>query len=1172
MRYATIFFVPMVILGASAAAGENLYPDPSFERTGVAGVARTGTRAGHLKVGPLIHWKAIGGRVKVEPFATYRATAWVRAKPGKGTLYGLYCYTWNSFDWAFAEMVPLRAGDGWREISATFVSPNDHMFVHPLAALDAAGAEAWVDDVILEKVNSPAQTMKELLAGPPGGKWDITLRMYWHLSRGELDKARRMAEKGDDYVKADLACQLAKRAADAGERRRRTAEMIAYGGLGYGIGRTRFAELTAGATDEEIEGILEAATKNPGRPAAVRAYVALLSERVDKAAREGTCNDAEEAIARIATKVSAVATASTASNSGGKELAAMSKKIAAARKAVAARRAGLGKCVISIGGKTIHPKTHAIAVPDKPTPQERFAAKDLQAHLERLTGKAPAIVPESKLGARTPIAIGRCPAVLKKLGVRIDFGKLGLEGIVIRTRGPALILAGNKRGVLYATYSFLEDYCGCKWFAPDCTVIPGEGTFRIADVNVRYVPPLEYRSTDYPRSRPAEWAVRNKINGTQTHLTERHGGKIAYSHFVHTFNSILNPAQHFAAHPEYFSMIKGKRVGGRTQLCLTNPEVLEIAKKTVRRWIAEAPQATIFSVSQNDWHNYCQCPKCKALAEKEGSQAGPLIHFVNALADDIAKDHPDKLISTLAYQYTRKPPRHVRPRPNVCVRLCSIECCFAHPLDKCPTNRTFVDDIRNWNKICDRLYIWDYVINYAHSVQPFPNLYSLKPNIRFFIRNGVKGIYEEACYFTKGSELAELRTWIMAKTLWNPAYDTDKAIDEFLAGYYGPAAAPIRKYINLVHKQVRDHPDWHANIWSPPTAPYLNRRVLAQSAKYFDQAEAAVKDDPPLLHRVRVARLPIQYVQIMTASRGYRERPSALVSTTGEDISTMIDRFEATARKEGLVTVREHRAVGDLNVWLRRVRRTGKTIPIVRLENAKLSLAVLPGVGGRIWRLTYKPTGRDVLKRYKAKDGSEVPDAGGYEEYSQGDYRSAGWNERYRVVSKSAAAATLEAPLANGLRLRRTIRLAGDAAQVEIHSTLTNAGKGAVQACLRAHPCFAVKDVAAATVAIVREDGKAIVKKLAIPAGRPQEQDEWLTGKDTPQGQWSLTAGDRFVITCRFDRKQVEKYLLNRSIPDGRVNLELFTRQATLKPGESLELTHSIEVQKTQQGGRGGAK
>ena len=110
----------------------------------------------------------------------------------------------------------------------------------------------------------------------------------------------------------------------------------------------------------------------------------------------------------------------------------------------------------------------------------------------------------------------------------------------------------------------------------------------------------------------------------------------------------------------------------------------------------------------------------------------------------------------------------MRPEPNVTVRLCTIECDFAHPLDESihAQNIKFVDDIRGWHEKCDRLYIWDYIIDYAHSVMPWPNLYVLKPNIRFFIDSGVKGLYEEACYFTRGSELAELRTWIIAKVMW----------------------------------------------------------------------------------------------------------------------------------------------------------------------------------------------------------------------------------------------------------------------------------------------------------------------------------------------------------------------------------------------------------------------
>ena len=824
--------------------------------------------------------------------------------------------------------------------------------------------------------------------------------------------------------------------------------------------------------------------------------------------------------------------------------------------------AAAGPCVLRIGGKTVDAKTHAIVMPDKPTPQETRAAADLRAQLHRLTGHDLPVAADSKAAKEaTPIVVGKSAAALKTLGVAVDFDKLGLEGIVIKTKGPALILAGNRRGVLYAVFTFLEDYCHCRWFTPDCTVIPADRTFEIKDLDVRYVPPLEYRSTDYPVSRPADWAVRNKINGTQTSLDEARGGKIAYAHFVHTFNSILNPAQHFAKHPEYFSMIKGKRVGGRTQLCLTNPQVIAIAKKAVRQWIREHPAATIFSVSQNDWHNYCTCPPCAALAKKEGSQSGPMIHFVNAIADDIAKDHPDKLISTLAYQYTRKPPLHVRPRPNVTVRLCSIECCFAHPLDECPTNRSFVADIKGWSRICKRLSIWDYVINYAHSVQPFPNLYSLAPNIRFFTRNGVTSIYEEACYFTPGSELAELRTWIMAKTLWDPGYDTDRAIDEFLSAYYGPAGPFIRQYVNLIHKQVAEHKDWHVNIWSRPTVPHIRPEVIQRAVKLFDQAERVVSTAPVLLHRVRAARMPIQYVQIVTARRGLHETDTALAVTADDRIRGMIDRFERTARKAGLKMVREHYGYGNLDKWLATVRRTEKPVPIVRLAGEGLELVVVPSVGGRIWKMVHKPSGREILKRYHTSEGSAVPNEGGYEEYSTDEYRSPGWAEPYRVTAKSATSVTLSAQLPGGLRLDRKIQLDAKKAVVWIQSTLTNTGKQSTWACLRAHPEFSVTDVQKAFVLVARK-GKAPGRiPTAIKDDVEEQRDQWLRGDEMPAGEWTLVdPGAKLSIICRFDVKHVDQCLLSRSIPQARVNLEYYSPSKTLKPGESTRLEHAIEV------------
>ena len=209
--------------------------------------------------------------------------------------------------------------------------------------------------------------------------------------------------------------------------------------------------------------------------------------------------------------------------------------------------------------------------------------------------------------------------------------------------------------------------------------------------------------------------------------------------------------------------------------------------KNLKERLRNNPAATIASVSQNDWHGNCQCPNCAAIEKEEGSPAGLMLRFVNAVAADIEPEFPNVAISTLAYQYTRKPPAVTKPRHNVIVQLCSIECSFCKPLAD-ERNKAFRDDIIGWSKICDRLYIWDYTTNFRHYVMPHPNLRVLGPNVKFFADHNVKGIFEQGAYQSYGSEMAELRAWVLAKLLWDPSRDGEKLTNEFIEGYYGPAA------------------------------------------------------------------------------------------------------------------------------------------------------------------------------------------------------------------------------------------------------------------------------------------------------------------------------------------------------------------------------------------------
>jgi hypothetical protein len=328
--------------------------------------------------------------------------------------------------------------------------------------------------------------------------------------------------------------------------------------------------------------------------------------------------------------------------------------------------------------------------------------------------------------------------------------------------------------------------------------------------------------------------------------------------------------------------------------------VLRISIERVRQWIKEHPNANIISVSQNDTFNNCQCEQCKAVDDAEGTPAGSLLKFVNAVAEAIEEDHPNVRIDTLAYQYTRKAPMTIRPRRNVIVRLCSIECCFAHPLETCPAreNERFREDIIAWGPIAPLLYVWDYTTDFGHYLQPFPNFDCLQSNVRFFVKHGVKSLFEQGNYSAGGGgEMEPLRAYVLAKLLWNPDTDVQKHISEFLTAYYGSAANKVQAYLDAIHRPVREQGK-HIHIFDGPKSAYLSPEFLDNAERLLDEAEQLAENDE-VRFRVLVARLPVWYVKIATDR------------VTGEAKTELTKRFVAIARKAGISNISEGRTLND---------------------------------------------------------------------------------------------------------------------------------------------------------------------------------------------------------------------------------------------------------------------
>lgn len=490
------------------------------------------------------------------------------------------------------------------------------------------------------------------------------------------------------------------------------------------------------------------------------------------------------------------------------------------------------------------------------TAPERYAANELAATLQQMTG-ANFLVRTNTEAPERAILVGPGDAA-RRVFADVPFDALGDEELVIKTKGTRLLLAGGRpRGTLYAVSRFLQHQCGVRWWTPWASRVPKQPTVRVGDLDLRERPAFEYREAYWYPAFEQDWSWRNRCNGQSSRLPAELGDCIRYKGFVHTFYPLVPPEKQFAEHPEWFSLINGERTTDRAQLCLTNPKLRDFMVERVKQWLRESPDASIISVSQNDWHGACECADCKALDDAEGTHAATMLAFVNYVAEQIEPEFPRVAVDTLAYQYTRKPPKTLKPRPNVIVRLCSIECNFREPLDH-PSNAAFADDIRGWSKRCQRLYIWDYTTDFAHYVQPHPNWFVLGPNLRFFQQHNVRGVFEQGAYQSHGSEMAELRAWVLAQLLWNPHQDDRALINEFLEGYYGPDAAPhLRRYLDLMHAASKGQ---NLTCYSPTDAPHLRFKPLAEAEKLWQQAETAAANSPEFLERIRLGHLAVRYV------------------------------------------------------------------------------------------------------------------------------------------------------------------------------------------------------------------------------------------------------------------------------------------------------------------------
>ncbi|MGN0535213.1 MAG: DUF4838 domain-containing protein [Eubacterium sp.] len=543
----------------------------------------------------------------------------------------------------------------------------------------------------------------------------------------------------------------------------------------------------------------------------------------------------------------------------------------------------------------------------------------LKNALEQMTDDKVDLIPQSKCDGSNAIIL------------KVDENEtVSSQGFRLKIDENAVTVSSKfEQGVTNGIFTFLEDYLGCMFLAPDCDYIPKLDTLKLEVCEKVFEPAFKWRSV-YSQGTEKVPVLKNKSDylGWHTKLRLNGAGGDNWGSWCHSSFRFISPDEYFKDHPEYFSLYKGKRVYEQGpvsgQLCWTNEDVYKIISEKLFSQMAENPDVHIWDVSQMDtWINRgvgCQCKKCREIDDREGSQMGSLLTFINRLADECAHRFPDNYISTLAYNYTAEPPKTLRPRDNVIIKLClmpgDVSTDYENPMGEWAKEAHKI--VSQWGKVAKHILIWDYNVDYHGYYIPFPLVDSMTANNRFYLENNVYGIFHQMAYETRAQD-AELHAYLFSKLMWNKDADVKALAERYIEKYYGDAAPYISEYYSAVQRNVHKYRQ-PLYIYAQPDAyrfGYLSDKCLKEYNAILDKAVESVKGNEELTKRVRRERLGVLYVKAKKLSLNKKGRISAL------------EEFYAICKENGITDYMEGKPK-DLDNFYNKTKKEISTVPPIK--------------------------------------------------------------------------------------------------------------------------------------------------------------------------------------------------------------------------------------------------
>ncbi|MDD4190604.1 MAG: DUF4838 domain-containing protein [Mangrovibacterium sp.] len=584
------------------------------------------------------------------------------------------------------------------------------------------------------------------------------------------------------------------------------------------------------------------------------------------------------------------------------------------------------------------------------TEGEKFAAKELQIYLKKISGIEIPIKKDTLKSQDNMILVGK-NKIVEKLGINTE--GLTKEGFHIKTIGSNLALVGHDdSGTQFAVYTFLERYLGVRWFWPGESgeVVPRRENIILRQIDDTEEPDFKWRNRGPggalwgTNQGPTEMDAKARLLGiTENHQKEvklwekrnKWGGMKIYG--GHILSEIFPPEKYSKTHPEYYALVNGKRDVPRDdydhkhecQVCTTNPDVLQVAVEWARNFFDSNTDYDAVNMSMNDGMGFCECKVCLALDSNTSSEqpdiaieetkeenvkntviTDRIFTFYNQVTEELHKTHPEKYIVVLAYSRYSQPPSRVGIHPYLIPQYCLWSAYKHANIDIRESHKKITSE---WSKLANKMGIYEYYINGA-----WPGMHRL---VMPYIAESIKDLKRQGIdlYQTQsGDEFAinGLNYYVAGKLLWDTSLDLKAILDDFYQKAFGSSGKAIRQF----HQRLRE-------AWKMATQngvdvkcdkntcllEYFTPDLLEECRKDLEDAEKAA-DNEKVLERIDFYKKGFQYTVLTVDAVKVTKELEKLgtISIQSQNIQNETERMKNGSEKDTIIRA--------FNAWVKRDR------------------------------------------------------------------------------------------------------------------------------------------------------------------------------------------------------------------------------------------------------------